>query len=235
VNRIKQVFGVSRVLLPVIHPIGHDTALESIRVVRAAGVRGVFLIDQGMGEREVLALVREARAMFPGLWLGVNLLGRRPADALAVALAACDGRIDGIWSDNAGIDERAAAHPEAEEFVAARQRLGWQGLYFGGVAFKYQREVPVSELERSAALATRYMDVVCTSGPGTGHAADPEKIRSMHAGLGNGSLAVASGITAENVRLYLPYVHAFLVGTGIEARLGVIDPQKLSALLQAMT
>jgi predicted TIM-barrel enzyme len=76
------------------------------------------------------------------------------------------------------------------------------------------------------------MDVVCTSGPGTGQAADPEKVRLMHPR--NHSLALASGVTAENVRSYLPHVQAFLVGTGIESRFGVIDPQKLAALLQAM-
>jgi hypothetical protein len=42
-------------------------------------------------------------------------------------------------------------------------------------------------------------------------------------------------VTAENVHEYLPYVNAFLVGTGIEARLGVIDAVKVDALLRAMT
>ncbi|MEO7729932.1 MAG: hypothetical protein ABIY55_03095 [Kofleriaceae bacterium] len=48
-----------------------------------------------------------------------------------------------------------------------------------------------------------------------------------------GAIALASGITPENVGTYLPYVDAFLVGTGIEARFGVLDRDKLAALLEA--
>ena len=78
------------------------------------------------------------------------------------------------------------------------------------------------------------MDVVCTSGPGTGQAASLEKVRALRAGLGGHPMALASGITPENVRDYLPHVQAFLVGTGIEERLGVLDPAKIERLLRAM-
>lgn len=39
-NRIDEVFGKSPVLLPVIHPISREAALESIRVAHACGVKG---------------------------------------------------------------------------------------------------------------------------------------------------------------------------------------------------
>lgn len=233
-NRIEQVFGAARVLLPVIHPIGREEALEAVGIVHGAGVKGIFLIDQGMGEDEVLELVLEARARFPSLWIGLNLLGRAPAEALAVALAHCDGRIDGIWADHAGIAEGASSQPDAEAFVAARGARGWDGLYFGGVAFKYQREVAPAELARAASLAAAYMDVICTSGPGTGQAADVEKLRTMHGALADSALALASGVSEANVHIYMPYVQAFLVGTGIEARFGVIDEKKLKRLLRAI-
>lgn len=235
-NRIEEVFGKSPVLLPVIHPIGREEALAAIRIAQAAGVKGVFLIDQGMHERELLAFVREVRDLYPTLWIGLNLLTRRPADALTVALDVC-GFIDGIWSDNAGIDERSsgsASRPLAEAFVAARHARDWDGLYFGGVAFKYQREVPDTDLSRAAALSAPYMDVLCTSGPGTGSPAAISKVRGLRDGIGNRSMALASGVTSENVQSYMPYVQAFLVGTGIEQSLGVLDPAKLEALLKAM-
>ena len=232
-NRIADVFGTSPVLLPVVHPIGRQEALASIRIAHDLGVPGVFLIDQGMTEREVLKLMREVRDLYPTLWIGLNLLTRTPADALAIALDAC-GALDGIWSDNAGIDEHSAVHPRAEAFVAARYAASWQGLYFGGVAFKYQRDVAADNLGRAAAASAPYMDVICTSGPGTGFAADIEKVRALRAGLGDHAMALASGVTSENVRSYLPYVQAFLVGTGIEQQLGVLDPAKIEALMRAM-
>jgi uncharacterized protein len=142
--------------------------------------------------------------------------------------------IDGIWSDNASIDERATEQPGAEEMIAARRARNWTGLYFGGTAFKYQRDVALADLGQVAAIAARYMDVLCTSGPGTGQAADPERLRALHAGAGDAAIALASGVTADNVRTYVPYIDAFMVGTGIEAKFGVIDEAKLVALLQAI-
>jgi predicted TIM-barrel enzyme len=235
-NRITAVFGASPVLLPVVHPIGREEALASVRIAHDLGVKGVFLIDQGMTERDVLLLMHEARERYPKLWIGLNLLSRPPSRALTIALATC-GFVDGVWSDNARIDERrvdGSAHLQAEAFVTARRDSRWDGLYFGGVAFKYQREVASVDLGRAAEMSIPYVDVLCTSGPGTGHAADVEKVRALRAGLGDHAMALASGVTPENVGDYLPYVQAFLVGTGIEKQLGILDPAKIEALMQAM-
>ena len=233
-NRITEVFGTSPVLLPVVHPIGRVEALAAVRVAHNLGVKGVFLIDQGMSERDVLALVREVRDRYPNLWIGLNLLSRSPAEAIMTAFDAACGFIDGIWSDNAGIDECGSEHPRAEAFVAERRAASWRGLYFGGVSFKYQREVASADLGRAATAAAPYMDVICTSGPGTGCPAAVEKVRLLREGLGDHAMALASGVTPGNVQIYLPYVQAFLVGTGIEDRLGVLDPAKIDALLSAM-
>jgi predicted TIM-barrel enzyme len=231
VTRIAEVFGVRRVLLPVVHPVSRDEALASVDVTVQAGVKGVFVINQGMSEKQVLALMMEIRGRHPTLWVGVNLLGFSPEEILERGLEAGDGRLDGIWSDNAHIDEDAAQQPQAAAFVAARREVGWTGLYFGGVAFKYQREVVDEKLEWAARVASGYMDVVCTSGPGTGHEARVEKVAAMRAGLGpDSALALASGVTPENVGTFLPYVDAYLVGTGIEARLGVLDAERVRAL-----
>jgi hypothetical protein len=74
-SRVQEVFGCPRVLLPVIHPIDQPTAMESVRVAHAAGVKGIFLINQGMTTEQVLELVMGVRARFPTLWIGLNLLG----------------------------------------------------------------------------------------------------------------------------------------------------------------
>lgn len=235
-NRIDDVFGRSPVLLPVIHPITREAALESIRVAQACGVAGVFLIDQGMSERDVLQLAREVHDQHPALWIGLNLLSRTAGKTLTTTYDR-GWRVDGIWSDWAGIDEQrvmGSAHPEAEAFLNVRRAASWDGLYFGGVAFKYQREVAQSDLSAVAEMSVPYMDVLCTSGPGTGYPADVEKVKALRAGLGDHSMALASGVTPDNVGNYLPYVQAFLVGTGIEERLGVLDPAKIEALLKAM-
>lgn len=232
-NRIEEIFGVSRVLLPVVHPVGWSEAIDSVRVASDAGVKGVFLINQGMDTDDVLRLVVAVRQQFPALWVGLNLLGRSPAQALTDALDACEGRIDGIWTDNARVDEEANTQAAAHEFVEVRRQRGWTGLYFGGVAFKYQREVAAENLGKAAAIASEFVDVICTSGPGTGMAAELDKIVAIRRGVGaDVAIALASGVSAANAANYLPHVNAYLVGTGIEAGFGVLDPHKVSELQQ---
>jgi predicted TIM-barrel enzyme len=136
-----------------------------------------------------------------------------------------------VWVDNAGIDEMADEQTQAERTAAAQAKSGWQGLYFGGVAFKYQR--PVANLARAAVLATRYMDVVTTSGSGTGQAAHQEKIRTMKQAVGDFPLAIASGITPENVHRYLGLADCFLVATGISSSWSELDPRRVASLVSA--
>jgi hypothetical protein len=69
-NRIREVFGVDRVVLPVVHSIGLTEALTSVEVAHAAGAKGVFTINQRMNDGEVLALVREVHRRYPALWPG---------------------------------------------------------------------------------------------------------------------------------------------------------------------
>jgi predicted TIM-barrel enzyme len=139
----------------------------------------------------------------------------------------------GLWVDNAMIDERSADQPEADLIAAARAASGWNGLYFGGVAFKYQRQV--GDLERAAQIASRYLEVVTTSGAGTGIPAEIDKLQRMKAALGATPLAVASGITPENVANYLPCVDCFLVATGISRSWTELDSDKLARLVKAIS
>jgi len=78
------------------------------------------------------------------------------------------------------------------------------------------------------------MDVVTTSGVATGHSADLEKINTFRRACGDSPLAVASGITPENVKQYIPMVDAVLVATGINFKDDFynIDPVKLALLME---
>src|SRR5262245_19066696 len=85
---------------------------------------------------------------------------------------------------------------------------------------------------RHAESLPGYMDVVTTSGPGTGHAADTNKIWRMKLALGDTPLAIASGITPENVGNYLPHADSFLVATGISHSFTELDPSRVRALIE---
>ncbi len=204
-------------VFPVIHVLDADQAARNAEVALRHGTQGVFLINHDFPEDELVPVIADVRRRFPELWLGVNFLAVTGRDAFPVlgALANSGTRVDAYWGDDARIDERTAVQGEAIEIDAVRATSGWDGLYFGGTAFKKQREVAPEHYELSARLATAHMDVVTTSGVATGQEADVAKIEAMRAGCGDHAMGIASGVTPDNVHRYAPLVDAILVATGI--------------------
>lgn len=222
------------VVLPVIHVLDTARTAANVRHAVRAGAAGVFLINHDFGVEPFLPIIREVRAAFPGLWLGVNFLGVSGRDAFpALGRLAAEGcAVDAYWADDARIDETGADPSEAEEMAGIRAASGWPGLYFGGTAFKKQRPVAPERYRDAAREAAGWMDVVTTSGPATGQEADATKIADFRSGIGDRPLALASGVTPENARVYAD-VDAFLVATGIneDGNFYDIDPARLAALL----
>jgi len=224
------------VVLPVIHVRDSEQTAGNVQIAIEEGAQGVFLINHDFGHEDLLPVIADIRSRYPGLWLGVNFLAVTGAKAFPVlaALARDGSPIDAYWGDDARIDERGGAQVEADEIAAARGACGWQGLYFGGTAFKKQREVAPADYEAAARAACGYMDAVTTSGVATGHSADLSKIEAFRAGIGDHALALASGVTAENAADYAPLVDAFLVATGInlEGDFYNIDRARLARLVK---
>ncbi len=212
-------------VLPVVHVASVKQALQNAEVAFGAGSDGVFLINHGMQADELLSIYARVRQVFSEEWIGVNCLGR---DAIEVFECIPEG-INGVWTDNAGIDEELDEQPFARQVTLRRQQKNWIGLYFGGVAFKYQRAV--DDLSKATRIAAKHIDVVTTSGPGTGKSASVDKIGKMKSALGDHPLAIASGITPDNVTHYLDYADAFLVASGISTSFINLDPPKVKDLI----
>ena len=224
-------------VLPVIHVRDAEQACRNAAIAIAAGAQGAFLINHDFAHDELIPILGEVRARFPSLWLGVNFLAVTGRDAFPLLgqLQAEGVEVDAYWADDARIDEREPPDGQAEagEIAAAREASGWDGLYFGGTAFKKQRPVAPSDHETAARTAVVWMDAVTTSGVATGEAADRAKVAAFRRGCGDAPLALASGVTPENAAVYAPDVDAMLVATGIN-RSGdfyEIDPEKLRRLL----
>ncbi len=224
-NRFRNTFTNRHVVLPVVHVASESQALRNAGLAFGGGADGVFLINHAMGSETLLQIHAVVAARYPNGWIGVNCLDLRPQDVFR----QIPGRVDGVWVDNAGIDEKSDEQPSAEAILDARRESESDGLYFGGVAFKYQRKV--EDLTSAALKAAQFMDVVTTSGPGTGQAAHVEKIQVMKQALGAFPLAIASGITADNVEDYLPHSDCFLVATGIGRSFEELDPELFQRLI----
>jgi hypothetical protein len=224
-NNFRNVFHNRHVVLPVIHVTTLEQALRNTQIALVGEADGVFLINHGLPYQELLDVYARVREKFPGFWIGLNCLDLEPKEVFRRVPTG----MEGVWVDNAMIREDRQAQPDAQAVLDVQRHLGWAGSYFGGVAFKYQREV--RDLVTAALTATRYMDVVTTSGPGTGRAAMPEKIRIMKEAIGEHPLAISSGVTPENVHNYLPFADCFLVATGISWSFEELDPAKVRSLV----
>jgi hypothetical protein len=218
--------------------LDNEQAETNTRLAIEGGCPGVFLINHDFGVDEFLPIIRHVRRKFPNIWLAVNFLAVTGRDAFPILgkLANEGTLVDGYWADDARIDEFADTNnqTEADEILKVKMDSGWGGMYFGGTCFKKQREVLPEHYATSAQLATHFMDVVTTSGIATGHAADLGKIETFRKACGDTPIAIASGITPQNVHQYAGLVDCLMVATGINIQDDFynIDPTRLNNLME---
>lgn len=219
INKVKKKF------YPVIHVEDLRQTLLNADHAYGNGADGIFLINHTVSVHSLQEIYREVRKKYPDQWIGLNFLGLEAEEAMAAVPADANG----LWTDNAEIDEFGENIAPGEWFVNFYETHP-QCTYFGGVAFKYQRHV--AELELAARKAAACMDVICTSGAGTGIAAAVEHVRRFAAVKGETPLALASGVTPDNIPDFLPYADYFLVATGISKSFRMLDPDKIKKLVE---
>ena len=222
------------VILPVIHVLDDPRTAANIDHIIEAGLKECFLINHDFGIDAFLPVLEAIRGRYPDFWIGVNFLAVTGLKAFPILaeLEARGVRIDAYWADDARIDESAVIQEEADTIAATRAACGWQGLYFGGTAFKKQRPVDPKDYAHAAVIAGGFMDVVTTSGIATGQSADLGKLADFRTALPDQPIALASGITPENATDY-EMADCFMVATGInfENDFYNIDPARLSRLV----
>lgn len=221
---------------PVVHVHAVSQAVEQSGIAFDAGADGIYLIDHNNTTIDLLlSSFNEVASRYPQNFVGLNFL-QHPSAAISlgfIAKSVGSGELaklpDGLWMDD--------ADPEKENFLRLRdEHPEFSGvLYLGGVAFKYTPSFTDSP-EQAAAEAARlkpYVDVVTTSGKGTGKAPSPEKIHAMKTTIGDKKLAVASGISLENFSSYDGVFDQLLVSTSVEVKpySGIFDPARLKDLV----
>jgi len=231
----REVFKKPHVFLAVIHVLNIKQALRNVRIAIENGADGVFLIDHNRSYNELLFTYFRVRADFPSAWIGLNFLDLNRNQALQ----KLPNGANGLWVDDGGIYEGIAngkvtyRSSEAENFLKLRTASGWPGIYFGGVAFKGQSIVTNPAMAASHAMNS--IDVVTTSGISTGRAANYEKVQDMKDAIGDHPLALASGITPENVLEYTLYTDCFLVSTGVSNSPHELNPARVRKLADTLS
>ena len=228
-----------------IYPVVHITdgtdaeelSTQQARLAAEHGAKGLFLIDHHSSEVEMLLrCFNAASEALPDLYLGINFLQLSSAyDSFQQLLEwKTTDRIskmpNGLWVD--------AAHNLPQKTVELRRsNPELQAVqYLGGVAFKYTSRFTddPSEAAAQAEMFKSYVDVVTTSGPGTGMPANPDKISLMKQEIGDQPLALASGVDVNNIHLYKA-ADIILVSSSIEThpQSGELNGPVLEELIDA--
>jgi len=211
-------------IYPVIHYFERKLALEQVAIARNAGASGVFLLTHHDKDDEVVAAAKQAKLEHPYFAVGINLLTRSAPEAVDQALGA---GLDMVWSYDMGVTS-AGVSPLGQrlsDLTRAHPKLA----FFAAVAFKsLAPETDPAAAARNAAAAGF---IPTTSGSRTGRAPEVEKIRRMSL-ASDGGLAVASGMTAENIGKYKPHVRHVMVATSVALDGYRISPRRLTEFIR---
>lgn len=212
---------------PVIHHAIDSLTRQSAELAFECGCPGVFIINMSGPDDAIWDVAKQISLMHPDREVGVNLLrAKSPSTALQETL---DWGLDMLWLDNCGVrsDEITEEAIRCSDMLDSRPDFS----FFGSVAFKYQRRDKDPGLAAQNALRMGFIPT--TSGEGTGEAADEAKLAAIYARIGDTRWAVASGVTAENIKMHKKYCTDVLVSTGISESFNRFSREKLQALMKA--
>ena len=221
---LRQTFHATRVVLPVVHVKEPEQAVRNVRIAWEAGADGVFLVNHEVSTEQLLAIHAQVVERVGMRWIGVNCLGERARDCFA----RLSHDVGGLWVDDAGIERRAIVQVEAKRAGWARAKSGWSGLYFGGVPVA--PDEPVERLRAVVANAQAHVDVVALRGR-DGRVPPVATLEALWRGRCDVPLAIAGGITLDNVEDYLPWVHCVIVGRGVSRDFYRLDPLRVARLV----
>ena len=215
--KYENVFPKAHTFLAVVHVEDAEQALRNVKIARDGGADGVFLINHNIPAFSLMTCYQYVRKRHPDCWIGMNILDLDPLEALRELPADCDA----LWTDSIPPPQTQSAY-QFSELLAERQARR-NMLYFGGVAFKGQHQGTLRP-DEAARRARSMMDVITTSGQGTGWPPTIEKIQQVRNGAGEMPIAIASGMSAENVSLFKGLANCFMVASSIEKSFSELEP-----------
>lgn len=195
-------------LIPVIHMLNEEQVFANVDTCVANGVNQVFIINHAVSTAELMDCAFKVRDRFT-VWVGVNRLGSSIDSSIQI-----DWKLDGIWID--------------ETLTKEHISNCYDGMIFSGLAFKYQPQP--TDLKEACELIKKTSNVAVTSGEGTGKPADLEKIQRIREYLGEFPMAIASGVSAQNVNNYKDLANYLLVASSITDHNEMIISDKLKEL-----
>ncbi len=206
---------------PVIHYSSDEQALRNAAIAYDTGCSGVFLIQMEQLNQPLIKISSTIKQRW-NMRVGLNLLGVDPVKALSISKS---NGLDMTWTDAQLTHSEGSPWERAEQISMEIK----DHLFFVGVAFKHQPFEPNPAFAARKALELEM--IPCTSGTATGVAANSQAIRDLRAAIEpSAPLAIASGITPENVADFAPSLTHILVSTGVSKSFYEFDAEKLIRL-----
>lgn len=221
--------------LVALHAYKRDQILEQAeRILTPDGAHGLILVNNGGhvpshdAYPNLFSIAVELKEKYPDYKIGTNSLDLKNYDAMTYI----PGTLDILWTDVGGMLEGkdgAYLDPNVAHWLPQIRPK-----YFGGELFKYRKQP--EDPEAVAKEAAKHFTLI-TSGNETGSEPSVEKIREIRKWIGpDADLGIASGISAENIRGFMPYANIFIVATSLNMNNGKgddfyhYDPDKIKTL-----
>lgn len=213
-------------IIPVIHYLDDNQVMRNTEIVFEAGCDSVMLINMNGSSQLIIPVLEELKTLYKDKKIGANFLDAFNSNKLPFNVIP---NLDMTWTDIQLTYSLSTRFSDAENITNLLEERDNHKL-FCAVAFKYQNYEPNPIQATCRALDFGFIPT--TSGSATGVPADPSFVKSLRDNINKESpLAIASGITPDNVHLFLPYVSHVLVSTGISESFHEFDPVKLKDLL----
>lgn len=218
-------------LFPVINNEHVKGNLRDTEKVLSAGADGVFLINHAHNATTLLTRYEAVSREFPDAPVGINFWNMRNPFDVYELLNRSGVAPYAVWTDwYYSLDTG-----QMENFKSLTPtRDTHRTILFAGVSHKaasYTEDPFLSA--QLARMADRSVDYVTTTGSGTGLPVPMEKLAAMRDAIKYSKLAVASGVSVENVDSVVPLVDAILVASSLESSFGEIDDDRLRMFMLA--
>jgi hypothetical protein len=214
IDKVKKVFKKDKlILLPVLSCDTYEQFCNNIDNLYPftkldKGLSGIFIINANCTMDTLIKTYHYGKTKYPDLWIGINPLTYN-AEVLSNLLINVNP--DGLWFDKSFI-EPTTIQNIPNYFINLFKKCNWNGLYFGGVLFKYCKEP--DDKESVIKNASQYVDIITTSGNSTGTAIENTKLDMVYSITNKQNMiATASGNSIDIINRDKDKVNIFMFRT----------------------
>lgn len=199
----------------------HQIFSELSKILTPGGADGVLLVNSGAHIKStdeypnLFDIAIAIKKQYPEKIIGINPVDLLHFEAVNEMIhfeqMEIETALDVLLTNDGGIlehrDSMDLYSPVEEGLKTMRAK------YYGGIAFS--NLPPAKDLAGVARTASQHFNTIVTSGDEAGLPPLLDKMKTIKSEAGDTPVAIAGGMTAENVGAYMPYADVFIVSTSL--------------------